>query len=75
MILRWTTDANGERWPEYTEEQAQRIARAAWGIHALLPHPDDVDSRVDASALREFNNAMTCTRPASQPSSEDRGSE
>ena len=66
MIIEWELDeATGERFPKYTEAQAQRIARAAWGVHFLLPHPDDV-SRTHvgpkyASALREFNNALSGT--------------
>lgn len=27
-MIKWKTDEKGERFPEYTAEQAQRIARA-----------------------------------------------
>jgi hypothetical protein len=57
-MMEWTTDENGERFPVYTAEQAQRIARAAWGIHFLLPHPDDVTDPKYAADIREFNRAM-----------------
>lgn len=56
-ILTWETDERGERYPVYTEEQAQRIARAAWGVHFLLPHPDDVRPEWQAG-LREFHRAI-----------------
>lgn len=57
-VLEWETDAAGERWPVYSEEQAQRIARAAWGVHFLLPHPDDVAEPSYAENLRRFHRAL-----------------
>jgi hypothetical protein len=57
--MQWERDEHGERWPVYTEEEAQRIARAAWGVHFLLPHPDDVNDAEYAENLRRFNRALT----------------
>lgn len=59
---RWYTREDGERFPEYTPEQLKRLAEAAWGVHFLLPHPDDAPQQY-AAALREFNSALTDTRP------------
>ena len=36
--------------------EAARVVRAAWGIHHLLPHPDDATTW--ASQLREFHRAI-----------------
>jgi hypothetical protein len=65
--MHWTKDERGEPWPVYTEEEAQRIARAAWGVHALLPHPDDVRDAEHAASLREFHRAMTCSPRRESP--------
>ena len=61
-MLEWTTDENGERFPVYTAEQAQRIARAAWSVHYLLPHADEVAESYAAN-LREFHRALAGVPP------------
>ena len=53
---------DGSQLPKYTEEQAQRIARAAWGVQHLLPHADDVADE-DAAAVREFQRALIDAPP------------
>lgn len=40
--MEWETDEKGEKYPKYTVAEAQRIARSAWGVHHLLPHPDEM---------------------------------
>jgi hypothetical protein len=57
-LMEWVTDEYGQKYPKYTEEQAQRIARAAWGIHFLLPHPDN--EKQYAEGIREFNRSIQC---------------
>ena len=56
--MKWTKDETGERQAVYTDEEAQRIARAAWGVHFLLPHPDDVPDAEHAKNIREFHRAL-----------------
>ena len=56
-IRHWDVGEDGERYPRYTDAEAQRIARASWGVHFLLPHPDDEPAYADG--LREFHRAMT----------------
>lgn len=62
-IEEWVTDEKGEHYPKYTDEQAQRIARAVWDVHFLLPHPDDVPDRKLATSIRNFNRALTDSPP------------
>lgn len=71
MVLEWTTDEKGERYPVYTAEQAQRIARAAWGVHFLLPHADEVSDSKDAASLREFHRAMVGVPPLPKKSEKE----
>jgi hypothetical protein len=60
MIKEWEEDEKGDRFPKYTAEQAQRIARACWGIHHLLPHPQDMDGFLAQwrSSVITFNRAL-----------------
>lgn len=62
-IDKWIVDEKGERYPEYTDAQAQHLARAVWGVHFLLPHPDDVADPKTALALRNFNRALSGIPP------------
>ncbi len=49
---------NGEPGrPVYTNEEAQRIAQAAWNCRAYLPHPDDVRKEW-GDDIREFQCAV-----------------
>ena len=50
--------AGGAMDMSFTEKEALRVVEAAWGIHHLLPHPDNVWSLSDAAALREFIRAI-----------------
>lgn len=61
--MQWKKDTKGEPHPVYTDAEAHRLARAAWGVHFLLPHPDDVRNPEHAASLREFHRAMTCSPP------------
>jgi len=65
-MLKWTVDEKGERYPDYTPEQAQRIARAAWGVHYLLPHPDDVRDKEHAANIIRFNRAIIAAPPTKE---------
>ena len=58
--MEWLTDEKGEKYPKYTNEEAQRIARAAWGIHHLLPHPDDMTGFYEQwkNSVIAFNRAL-----------------
>ncbi len=71
-IEEWTTDERGERYPKYTDAQAQRIARAVWGVHFLLPHPDDVSDPKHALALRNFNRALIDIPPLDEKNGDGR---
>ncbi len=62
-MLKWKVREDGERYPDYTPEQAQRIAEAAWGVHYLLPHPDDVGDKEHAASLRKFHRALIDAPP------------
>jgi hypothetical protein len=67
-ISRYEVDENGERYPVYTDAGAHRLARAAWGVHFLLPHPDDAPPGY-ALALRNFHRALTGLPPLVEPRS------
>lgn len=62
MISGWIRDEDGERYPEYSQEQLLRISRAAWAIQHLVPHPDDIDfgGEETRAAIREFRRALEC---------------
>lgn len=69
MIKDFERQPDGSQIPKYTDEQAQRIAKACWGVQHLLPHADDVANE-DAAAVREFHRALVNVPPLPDRSAE-----